>query len=63
MDAADTTRRAAELFDIAKPYLLDLLKNAPPFGSAGISLIFHEGTITRVDVSASVQRKPKAGRP
>jgi len=60
MAAANNTR-AAELFEVAKPYLFDLLKNAPQFGSAGLVLVFHEGQITRVDVSASVQCKPKAG--
>ena len=57
MQAAKSTDRAAELFETAKPYLLDLLKSAPAFGTAGITLIFHEGQVTRVDVSASVQRK------
>ncbi|GAB6275590.1 MAG: hypothetical protein SAMD01599839_01300 [Rectinema sp.] len=60
MAAANNTR-AAELFEVAKPYLLDLLKNAPQHGSAGITLVFYQGQITRVDVSASVQCKPKAG--
>jgi hypothetical protein len=60
MSAVDTTRTAA-LVSEALPYLRDLLANAPQFGSAGITLIFHEGEITRVDVAASVQRKPKAG--
>jgi len=57
MAAANPTR-AAELFETAKPYLLELLQSAPIYGSAGITLVFHEGEITRVDVNASVQRKP-----
>jgi hypothetical protein len=61
MATANNTR-AAELFETAKPYLLELLENAPQFGTAGLNLIFHEGSITRVDFSASVQRKaPKTG--
>lgn len=56
MAAANNTR-AAELLETASPYLLDLLKNAPIFGSAGIVLIFHDGQISRVDVSATVQRR------
>ncbi len=59
MAAANSTR-AAELFEVAAPYLKELLGNAPQFGSAGITLIFHQGEISRVDVSASVQRKAGA---
>lgn len=61
MQAANVTTRADELFNAAAPYLKELLQSAPVFGSAGITLIFHAGEITRVDVAASVQRKPKAG--
>jgi hypothetical protein len=57
--AADNTR-AAELFADAAPYLNELLTSAPRFGTCGIDLIFHDGRITRVDVHASVQRKPEA---
>jgi hypothetical protein len=57
---AANNSRAAELFDTASPYLLELLQSAPQFGTAGITFIFHDGIITRVDVSASVQRKTEA---
>lgn len=60
MAAANTTR-AAELFDVAAPYLRELLASAPLFGSAGITLVFHDGEISRVDVAASVQRKTSKG--
>jgi len=62
MAAANLTDRAAALFEDAAPYLKELLQSAPQFGTAGISLIFHEGQITRVDVAASVQRKPRGVR-
>jgi len=62
MHAAKTTDRAARLFSEAAPYLQDLLEHAPRFGSAGITLVFHEGALTRVDVAASVQRRT-GGRP
>jgi len=62
MAAANHSDRAATLFAEAAPYLRELLGNAPQFGSAGITLIFHEGMISRVDVSASVQRKAKPAR-
>jgi hypothetical protein len=61
MEAADATVRADVLLAQAIPYLKDLLKSAPTFGQAGIVLVFHDGEITRVDVSATVQRKPRAG--
>lgn len=57
--AAQNTERAEILLAQATPYLLDLLKSAPMFGSAGITLVFHAGEITRVDCSASVQRKAR----
>lgn len=59
MAAANSTR-AAELLEVAKPYLLKLFENAPAFGSAGIVCVFHEGEISRIDISASVQRKVTA---
>jgi hypothetical protein len=61
MATANNTR-AAELFADAAPYLMELLASAPIYGTCGIDLIFHEGKITRVDVRASVQRKPGAIR-
>jgi len=63
MAAANSTR-AAELFDEAAPLLRELLSSAPMFGSATLTLVFHEGEITRIDRAASVQTKPKpkAGR-
>ena len=61
MAGADLTKRAADLFQQASPYLLELLQSAPSFGSIGLVLIFHAGEITRVDVQASVQRKPRSG--
>jgi len=56
------TNRADDLLAQAIPYLSELLKSAPCFGTAGITLVFHEGEITRVDCSASVQRKPRGTR-
>jgi hypothetical protein len=56
MAAANKTR-AAELLEVAKPSLLKLFENAPLYGSVGIVCVLHEGEITRIDLSASVQRK------
>jgi hypothetical protein len=61
MKSALNTDRAEILLAQTIPYLRELLKSAPTFGSAGITLVFHEGEITRVDCSASVQRKTRTG--
>jgi hypothetical protein len=60
MPAVDATR-TAQLVSEALPYLKDLFSNAPQFGSAGLTFVFHDGAITRVDLAASVSRKPKGG--
>lgn len=59
--AAANNSKAAELLEVAKPYLLKLFENAPAYGTAGIVCVFHEGEITRIDVQASVQRKVRGG--
>lgn len=61
--AAQDTDRADVLAGQALPYLKELLRSAPAFGTAGITLVFYEGEITRVDVSASVQRRHREGGP
>ncbi len=47
-----------EVYSLAQRYLNDLLKNAPEYGSAGLTLVFHAGHITRVEVSSSILQKP-----
>lgn len=46
-----------ELFKQVAPYMLELLKAAPRFGSAGITIVFHDGKISRIESSKSVQCK------
>lgn len=56
MSAANSTR-AAEIFEEASPYILELLKSAPMHGSCGVELYFYEGQLARVEIRAAVQRK------
>lgn len=39
------------------PYLDRICDNAPEFGSAGLTVVFHDGEISRIDLSETVQRK------
>jgi len=61
MKAADDKRAA--FYAVITPYLDNIYENAPDFGSAGITLIFHEGEIARIDISETVQRRavPRSG--
>jgi hypothetical protein len=63
MAAAGTpaAMKARRLLDEIEPDLLRLLENAPPFGSAGISLTFHDSQITSIDLTASVKRRLQGG--
>ncbi|MEN6383366.1 MAG: hypothetical protein ABFC86_08960 [Rectinema sp.] len=56
MSAANIDRKAAFL-KIITPYLTRIFENAPDFGSAGLTIVFHEGIITRIDISETVQRR------
>ncbi len=56
MEATNETKRAA-FYAIITPYLDRIYENAPEFGSVGLTLVFHESQITRIDISETVQRK------
>ena len=49
--------KAQQYLNEIAPELLRLLESAPPFGSAGIELIFHDSEITSIDIRASVKRR------
>jgi len=49
--------KARRYLDEITPELLRLLESAPPFGSAGIDLTFHDSEITSIDLRASVKRR------
>lgn len=51
-----TDEKANRLFDILKPYLLELCKDAPGFGEISISATLHDGDIGRVRLGAEVSR-------
>ncbi|MDX9899520.1 MAG: hypothetical protein RBT62_11395 [Spirochaetia bacterium] len=53
---------AAALLEELRPELLRMLANKPAFGTIGVTLTFHEGTVSKIGVSAEVLRKPKGGR-
>lgn len=59
MGAAGTpaAMKARRYLDEITPELLRLLESAPPFGSAGIDLTFHDSEITSIDLRASVKRR------
>ncbi len=47
----------AAFYAVITPYLDKIFENSPEFGTAGLTLVFHAGQITRVDISETVQRK------
>lgn len=61
MAAANTSKAA--FYAVVTHYLDKIYENSPQFGSAGLTLTFHDGEITRVDVSETVQRRiaPRSG--
>jgi hypothetical protein len=63
MSAAGTpaAMKARRYLDEIEHELLRLLENAPAFGSAGITITFHNSEITSLDLAASVKRRLQAG--
>lgn len=53
-----------ELLKTIRPYLQRIIENRPPYGSAGLTLTFCDGQLSRVDISESLQRKitPRAAQ-
>lgn len=58
-----TTKKRAAFYAAITPYLDKICDNFPEFGSAGITLVFHNGEIARIELSETVQRKasPRTG--
>lgn len=56
--------KAARLFEILKPYLMQLLRDAPDYGEISLGAAIHDGDIGRVKLAAEVSRvvAPRAGR-
>lgn len=52
------------LLKTIRPYLQRIIENHPPYGSAGLTLTFCDGQLSRIDVSESLQRKitPRAAQ-
>lgn len=55
MAAANSTKAA--FYAVITPYLDRIYESSPDFGSAGFTLTFHDGQITRIDITETVQRK------
>jgi hypothetical protein len=51
-----TAEKTARLETIIRPYLLQLLKDAPSFGEISFSATLHGGDIGRVKLGAEVSR-------
>ena len=56
--------KTARLEAVIRPYLLQLLKDAPDFGEISFSATLHDGDIGRVRIGAEVSRvvTPRAER-
>jgi hypothetical protein len=61
---ASADARAARLLEILRPYLLQLLRDAPEHGEVSLSAVLHDGDIGRVRLGAEVSRNvaPRAAR-
>ena len=64
MENRDKTHdRAGCLFEILRPELIKVLRNAPEYGSCGIDIVLHQGEITRIVVRSEIMQKlqPRTG--
>jgi hypothetical protein len=57
MNKENKENRALALLESIKPDLLKILENAPPYGSCGMELWFHDSEITRFIMKAEVSKK------
>jgi hypothetical protein len=54
---ATADAKADRLLEIIKPYLLQLLRDAPDFGEITLGANIHDGDIGQVSLSAKILRK------
>jgi len=52
----ESDEKTEQYLEKLKPYLLEMLKTAPEYGSCGIIITFHEGVITKVNTPREVIR-------
>jgi hypothetical protein len=59
-----TDTKATRLFEVLRPYLMQLLRDAPDHGEISLSVVLHDGDIGRVRLGAEVSRivAPRADR-
>jgi hypothetical protein len=55
------TNRAEYLFNEIKPALLNILREAPEYGTCGADVVLHQGRVTRVIVRCEIARKLPQG--
>ena len=54
MDKLKQNENLGKYMEIITPYFLELFRNAPPFGSCGIEITFHNGLIANVEVRSRI---------
>jgi hypothetical protein len=61
---ASADAKASRLLEVLRPYLLQLLRDAPDFGEVSLAATLHDGDIGRVRLGAEVARvvAPRAER-
>jgi hypothetical protein len=52
----DRVNRGLLLLESIKPDLLRVLENAPPYGSCGVDIFFHDSEIVRIMLKAEVSK-------
>jgi hypothetical protein len=61
---ANADAKTARLLEVIRPYLVQLLRNAPDYGEISLAATLHDGDIGRVRLGAEVSRAvtPRADR-
>ena len=61
---ANADAKATRLLETLKPYLLQLLRDAPDHGEISLKAVLHDGDIGRVCLGAEISRMvaPRANR-
>jgi len=56
MPTVSTDAKTEYLFNILKPYLLQLLHDVPAYGEISLKAVLHDNDIARVSLGAEVTR-------
>jgi hypothetical protein len=52
-----------ELYSAIEPYILEMLKKAPEYGSCGIDLTLHCGRLVKIELRNGINLKPGKDEP